>query len=187
VIVLDATPDELVTLVGYLEAVTDKLLIDLVTIAAYDVGGTRILVPQRVEPERWQAQGARAPATPREPGYLAVGAEDFLAVIATAPADQQVFLQRLTDWAVSLGRRGLAQLSTFHGKAGITTLLPRLSDGVGLVNIYKDARSSYLQFWRSVFERRAPEALAAVEAAVGEAGVRQATWFARSPTNCLPR
>ena len=173
VIVLDAAPDELVKLVGYLEAVTDKLLIDLVTVSAYDVGGARILVPQRVEPERWRTEAARAPTAPRETGYLVAGADDFLTVIATAPQDQQVFLQRLTDWAVALGQRGLAQVSTYHGKAGITTLLPRLSDGAGLVTIYKDTRSAYLQFWRSVFERRAPQALAAVEAAVGEQGVKQ--------------
>jgi len=173
VIVLDAAPDELVKLVGYLEAVTDKLLIDLVTVSAYDVGGSRILVPQRVEPERWRTEAARAPAAPRETGYLVAGADDFLAVVATAPQDQQVFLQRLAAWAVSLGRRGLAQVSTYHGKAGITTLLPRLSDGAGLVTIYKDTRSAYLQFWRSVFERRAPLALAAVETAAGEQGVKQ--------------
>jgi alkylated DNA nucleotide flippase Atl1 len=110
---------------------------------------------------------------PRETGYLAAGADDFLAIIPTAPPDQQIFLQRLADWAVTLDTRGLTQLSTYHGKAGIRTLLPRLSDGAGLVTIYKDTRSSYLQFWRSVFERRAPRALAAVEAALGEPGVRQ--------------
>jgi len=82
-------------------------------------------------------------------------------------------LQRLADWAVALGERRLARLTTYHGKAGITTLLPRVSDGAGLVTIWKDTRSSYLQFWRSVFERRAPRSLSAVEAATGEAGVRQ--------------
>jgi hypothetical protein len=173
VIVLDAAPAELVRLVGYLEAVTDKLLIDLVTVSAYEVNGSRILVPQRVEPERWRPEATPAAAAPRETGYLVAGADDFLAAIASAPPDQQVVLQRLADWALALGRRGLAQLSTYHGKTGITTLLPRLSDGAGLVTIYKDTRSSYLQFWRSVFERRAPRSLAAVEAAVGEAGVRQ--------------
>lgn len=172
VIVLDAAPDELVRLVGYLESVTDKLLIDLVTVSAYDVNGSRILVPQRVEPERWRSE-AQALAAPRETGHSVAGADEFLVVIATAPVDQQVLLRRLADWAIELGRRGLVQLRTYHGKAGITTLLPRLSDGVGLVTIYKDSRSAYLQFWRSVFERRAPHALAAVEAAVGEPGVGQ--------------
>jgi hypothetical protein len=131
-----------------------------------------VAVPKRVEPERWRQELAPAAAAPPKTGYLAAGADDFLAVIPTAPLDQQGFLQRLADWAVALGDRRLAQLSTYHGKAGITTLLPRLSEGAGLVTIYKDARSS-LQFWRSVFERRAPRSLAAVEAEVGEAGVRQ--------------
>jgi hypothetical protein len=169
VIVLDAAPAELVRLVGYLEAVTDKLLIDLVTVSAYDVNGSRILVPQRVEPERWRPEAAPATATPRDSGYGVPGAEDFLAVIADAPQEQQVFLRRLAEWAIALGKRGLVpQLSTYHGKAGITTLLLRLSDGRGLVTIYKDTRSAYLQLFRSVFERRAPRSLAAVEAAIGE-------------------
>jgi hypothetical protein len=96
------------------------------------------------------------------------GADDFLAVIDNAPQEQQMFLRRLTKWAIGLGQRGLVpQLTTYHGKAGITTLLLRLSDGAGLVTIYRDTRSSYLQFSRSVFERRAPRSLAAVEAAIG--------------------
>ena len=97
------------------------------------------------------------------------GAEDFLAVIADAPQEQQVFLRRLAEWAIGLGKRGLVpQLSTYHGKASITTLLLRLSGGAGLVTIYKDTRSAYLQLFRSVFERRAPRSMAAVEAAIGE-------------------
>jgi hypothetical protein len=130
-------------------------------------------VPRRVELERSDQEPAQAPAAPPKTSYLTAGAEDFLAIISTAPPDQQGFLQRLADWAVALGDRGLAQLSIYHGKAGITTLVPRLSDRAGLVTICKDTRSAYLQFWPSVFERRAPQALPAVEAAVGQAGVRQ--------------
>jgi hypothetical protein len=59
VIVLDAAPAELVRLVGYLEAVTDKLLIDLVTVTAYDVNGARVLVPSASNPN------ACAPKRPR--------------------------------------------------------------------------------------------------------------------------
>src|SRR5215216_1849255 len=107
VIVLDAAPVELVRLVGYLEAVTDKLLIDLVTVSAFEVNGSRILVPQRVEPERWPPEAPRATGAPRETGYGVPGADDFLAVIAHAPQEQQVFLRRLTEWAIGLGQRGL--------------------------------------------------------------------------------
>ncbi|CAA9578399.1 MAG: hypothetical protein AVDCRST_MAG19-3638 [uncultured Thermomicrobiales bacterium] len=40
VLVLDEAPEELVRLVGYLESVAERLVIDLVTVAAYDIGGS---------------------------------------------------------------------------------------------------------------------------------------------------
>src|SRR5690242_15017480 len=52
VLLLDEAPYELVRLVGYLESLSDRLTIDLVTVTAYDVSGSRVLVPQRVEPDR---------------------------------------------------------------------------------------------------------------------------------------
>ena len=51
-----------------------------------------------------------------------------------------------------------------NGKSGILTLLPRLvADDAGLVSIYNNNGVAYLQFWRSVFERRASRSLARVE------------------------
>jgi hypothetical protein len=114
-----------------------------------------------------------APAPRRESGHAVGGADEFLAVIPTAPRDQQGFLRRLAEWAVALEARGLVRLATHQGKTGITTLVPRLSDGPGLVTVYKDTRSSYLELSRSVLERRAPGSLAVVEAAVGNLGVRR--------------
>jgi hypothetical protein len=114
-----------------------------------------------------------APAPRGESGYVVGGAAEFQAVIPTAPKDQQGFLRRLAEWAVALEARGLARLATHQGKTGITTLVPRLSDGPGLLTVYKDTRSSYLELSRSVIERRAPRSLAAVEAAIGNLGVRQ--------------
>ena len=52
VFVLDTVPTELMTLVVYLEHVTDKLVIDLVAVNSFDVGGTSVVLPQRVTPER---------------------------------------------------------------------------------------------------------------------------------------
>ena len=46
VLVLDSAPAELTQLVGYLESV-GNLVIDLVTVAAYQVGEERLLVPRR--------------------------------------------------------------------------------------------------------------------------------------------
>ena len=52
VFVLDAVPLELMTLVAYLEHVTDKLVIDLVAVSSFDVGGSSVMLPQRVTPDR---------------------------------------------------------------------------------------------------------------------------------------
>jgi hypothetical protein len=57
------------------------------------------------------------------------------------------------------------KLGTYHAKGGdMITLLPRLrADNAGLVTIYNNSGTASLQFWRSVFERRAPENLPRVE------------------------
>ncbi len=57
------------------------------------------------------------------------------------------------------------RLGTYHAKGGdMMTLLPRLrADNAGLVTIYNYSGTGSLQFWRSVFERRAPENLLRVE------------------------
>jgi hypothetical protein len=157
VLVLDEAPEELMSLVGYLEAVAENLLIDLVTIAAYEVDGVRILVPQRVEPERVTPpdRAAGRDAT-KSSGFIAEGAEDFLKAIEASPTQHREGLRQLTDWALALERERLVRLQTYHGK-GRMTLLPRLlTENVGLVTIWNDG-GPYLQLWRSVFERRAPE------------------------------
>ncbi len=177
VLVLDQAPEELVRLVGYLQAVADRLVIDLVTVAAYAVAGSQVIVPQRVDPER---EGAREVAKPRSPagaeGRLVHGADDFVAAIEEAPADQRPLLHRLTAWAKGLERDELATLSTYLGKGNIITLLPRLrADNVGLVTIYnrRSPNGTYLQFWRGVIERRAPASLARIEQCAAPAKVGQ--------------
>lgn len=164
VLVLDEAPWELVTLVGYLESVTDELVIGLITVSAYEVGGSRVLVPQRVDAERPAAE----PSPPRKSppgseGRLVEGATDFAAAIEQSTQEHRPGLKRLCEWAVSLESEGLVHLSTYHGVAQRWTLLPRLpSEKAGLVTIWNEGGAS-LQFWRSVFERRAPESLPRVE------------------------
>src|SRR6266571_178986 len=68
VIVLDTAPDELVQVVGYLQSVTDKIDIDLVTVAAYDVAGSQVLVPQRIEPGSRPRQLTDAQVSARQAG-----------------------------------------------------------------------------------------------------------------------
>jgi hypothetical protein len=168
VFVLDSTPDELVQLVGYLQLLTDRIVVDLVTVSTYEVNGARILVPQRVEPARRFAELSDAEAVARQVNALQPGAEAFRLVIADAPDDQQPLLNRLAGWAEGLQRERLVTLATFRGKAGRTTLLPRLlGEDAGLVTVYADRGQAYLQFWRTVFERRAPVCLPRVEAILG--------------------
>ena len=67
VLVLDRAPQELIRLVGYLEAVTHGLDIDLITVASYELEGRRFVVPQWVEGKLSFELGA-LPSTAREVG-----------------------------------------------------------------------------------------------------------------------
>ena len=168
VIVLDSAPDELIQVIGYLQMVTDKIDIDLVTVTAYEVKGSRVLVPQRIEPARRTKEMSDAAVNARQSGTQKDGSRDFRSAIDQAAPESRDDLARLTDWAESLEAEGLARLATRKGNSGSTSLKPLLhSGGVALVTITCDVKSSYMQFFRSVFERRAPEAMPAVEAALG--------------------
>lgn len=72
---LDEAPAELIRLVGYLETMTSGLVIDLIAVSAYEVNGTRIMVPQRVEAERQTREAVPKAAAPRsgEVVYVAGG------------------------------------------------------------------------------------------------------------------
>ena len=177
VLVLDEAPEELAHLVGYLGAVADKLLIDLISVSAYQIGSSQIIVPQRVDSERQSVTRSR-PQTPRpgSVGRFVEGSQDFQSAIQNAAAEQRSLLQRLLDWANTLEQAGLVRLGTYHGKSGLLTLLPRLpSDNVGMVTVYYSPGpgGAYLQFWRRVIERRAPESLHCIEAAAAPAKVGQ--------------
>jgi hypothetical protein len=168
VIVLDSAPDGLIQVVGYLQMVTDKIDIDLVTVTAYEVKGSRVLVPQRIEPARRTREMSDAAVNARQSGTQTDGSREFHSAIDQAAPEFRDNLARLTDWAESLEAEGLARLATRKGTSGSTSLKPLLhSGGVALVTITCDVKSSYMQFFRSVFERRAPEAMPAVEAALG--------------------
>jgi hypothetical protein len=164
VVVLDEAPEELITLVGYLESLTEGLLVDLVAVSAYEVNGSQVVIPQRVDAERpANGSGDKRPATDRPEGRLVEGGADFAAAIEEAPPEHRAELRRLHEWAVGLEQEGLVRLQTYHGIAHRWTLLPRLpTEKAGLVTIWNES-GAYLQFWRSVFERRAPDSLPGVE------------------------
>jgi hypothetical protein len=125
-----------------------------------------VLVPQRVDAERPILESPPPkPASSEPEGRYVEGAQDFADAFDSAEEEQRRLLRRLYEWAVSLDREGLVRLGTYHAKGGdMVTLLPRLrADNVGLVTIYNYSGTASLQFWRSVFERRAPENLPRVE------------------------
>jgi hypothetical protein len=165
VLVLDQAPAELVQLVGYLERVSGDLTIDLITVGAYEVGGSRVIVPQRVDSERKPSE-EKVSKTDATRGQLSEGAEAFEKGIESAPRDQEE-LRRLLGWARELEREGLVRLLSFRGITGGMTLLTYVwNDEAGLVTVWNDKGAS-LQLWRSVFERRAPDSIAPVEAELG--------------------
>lgn len=175
VLVLDEAPEELVRLVGYLQSVSDRWLLDLITVAAYNINGSQVIVPQRVEPEqsRTPTDTSPLPSRSQTKGRLVAGGEDFAATIPQVAPDKRPMLQALYEWAVGIEREGLAKLYTFHGKSNRWTLVPRLEpDNAGLVTVWNE-NGGYLQFWRSVFERRAPKTLERVEAIVSPIAVGQ--------------
>ena len=166
VIVLDEAPEDLVRLVGYLEHVTDRLVIDLVTVASYDVNGQQIAIPTRVEPERWRADRALA----REPSTTdtaeAPGIDVFRNALGRAPADRRPFLEQLCTWATELEARRLARLVTFTGTAGMI-LRVYIPDDMSLATINYSPTTASVQLFRSVFIRRAPDALPRIEELTG--------------------
>jgi len=181
VLVLDEVPDELVGLVGYLESVAEVLTIDLITVTAYELGERRIMVPQRVAPEPPRRMGgeealvlSRSGGLARR-GHLVAGAAPFEEAIQNAPPEMRAALVRLSKLAKRLEVEGLADVSTYFGKRGEVTLLPKLRpDNAGLVTLWQwtDGRALVTPY-RTVFERRAPNSIARFEQAAAPAHLGQ--------------
>lgn len=166
VLVLDDAPAELIRLVGYLQAVSDHLVIDLMTVAAYEVGGSRLLVPQRVEPERQRPASTPPPVRDTQKGWSIEGGADFAASIESLPQTQRLEAERLHRWADRLERDGLATLLTYHAvDGGVILSVYVLGEPRSMVTIWAGGAVS---LFRTVFERRAPTSIAAVEAAMGK-------------------
>lgn len=168
VLVLDGVPDELMRLVGYLALIAEKVLIDLVTVSYYSIGGRQILVPQRVDPEYQSPQLPSWAADTPVANRITDGVADFEAAIDEAPAEHRQSLTTLLNWARSLERLSNVRLQTYRGKNGSVSLLPRLRpENVGLVTLYRDNQGGSVQFFRGVFERHAEHSIAQVENVLG--------------------
>jgi hypothetical protein len=115
------------------------------------------------------AELSTAEATARQAGALCPGSAEFRTAAAAAPAEYQLLLRRLVDWAEHLDASGLVSLATYCGKNEVVTLLPRLrSDNAGLATIYLEPEAAYIQLWPTVFKRRAPNTVTLVEQELGK-------------------
>jgi len=169
VLVLDEAPTELIRLVGYLEQTAD-LVIDLITVSSYGLGDQRVLVPQRVDPER-QEQVPVAKASAPAQGAMYEGSAEYEKVVSALPELERKRAMELLGWARELEHRGLARLRTYRAEAGYASLLPYTkAEDAGLVTLWSKSQT---QVWRSVFQRRAPHALAGLEKLMAPAHVGQ--------------
>jgi hypothetical protein len=166
VLVLDAAPPELMRLAGYLEAVSERLVVDLITVSVYEVGGQQVLVPQRVDPGREQEDRiARVSRPSSSATRYAEGSAEFLAAVDRAPEAQRALVRPLVEWAEGLQRDGLASLATTIATTS-TCLRVRLPDeDSGPITIWNSS-TSRLQVWGSVLHRRAPTSFNHIEQAL---------------------
>ena len=164
VIVLDDAPPDLVKLIGYLETITgDRLVIDLVTVAAYQVGDTQLVVPTRVEPERQSLERTAVSGKPVDGSADMAGASVFADAVAGASSDVRDILRPLLSWAQNLEDRGLATL-TSRSSPHWTVLRVYVPNDMSLVTLNCGSGNASMQLWASVFARRAPAALDALRA-----------------------
>ncbi len=152
---------------GYLEKMTAGLLLDLVTVSAFEVNGTRLLVPQRVDPLQRVAEdytplarSGRADALPTE------GSAAFAERISVCPPDVQEDHHRLLRWARDLEHQGIARLWTTVGLTQDVLQVRVPGEQVGLVTVWRGGTGPALSLWETVFERRAPTTLPLVKAAL---------------------
>lgn len=171
VLVLDEAPSELVQLVGYLEGISGGVVLDLITVSAYEAGSEQLLVPQRVDPEHPGEQAAATVAATHRGGGKSRrevdGSDAFEEAIARAAEPERMELQRLLAWARRLEAEGLATLRTVFGQGREVLTVWVRGEKAGLVSIWHEG-GAYLSLWRSVFVRLAWDRIAAVEKEIGE-------------------
>jgi hypothetical protein len=155
----------------------------LVTVSAYTVAGSQVLVPQRIDPGRRSRELSDAQVTARQAGTLYRGSAEFRAVITDLPPAQRDVLIRLADWADTLEDAGLVKLATYRGKS-MTTLLPRLAadDGGWSVSTATKGPHTYSSF--AACSNGAPLAPCRQSRLPWASRCGKATRHASSPTPC---
>ena len=162
VFVLDDVPQELMTLVAYLEHVTDKLVIDLVAVSNFDVNGTPVMIPQRVTPERQEVTveqantGGRGSSTVRYQGV-----DQFEALFEDAPVENRKTIKSVLDWTRDIEQEGLATLETAIGPRNKTVRAIVPGENAGFVALWQSRNGDGIDMsiHDSVLKRRVPQHL----------------------------
>ncbi|MGI8421836.1 MAG: hypothetical protein ACR2MU_06215 [Gaiellaceae bacterium] len=167
-LVLDEAPSELVQLVGYLESISSGVVLDLMTVSAFEVGSEQILVPQRVDPDyQPEALAPRAQHSVGPAKREVDGSEAFEQAIDRAPADRREPLRRLLEWARRLEGEQRATLRTVFGDGREILLVWVRGEKAGLVSIWNDG-GAFISLWRSVFVRLAWDHIEPIETLIGK-------------------
>ena len=162
VFVLDDVPQELMTLVAYLEHVTDKLVIDLVAVSNFDVNGTPIMIPQRVTPERQEVTveqgntGGRGSSTVRYRGV-----DQFETLFEDAPEKNRKTIESVLGWTRNIEQEGLATLETAIGPQNRTVRVIVPGENAGFVALWQSRNRDGIDMsiHDSVLKRRVPNDL----------------------------
>ena len=177
VLVLDEVSTELAKVVAYLDTITvQTLAFDLITLKVYEVDGAQVALPQRVSPDPGAMTPLSTPARPRATkprGTLTDGPDAFRVSIEETTGETRTIFEDLITWAEKLALLPNVRLFTFSGTERYT-LLPRVvPNNAGLVTIWNDHQRPYISFWRSVFERLAPNSIEPVESVIAPIKIGQ--------------
>jgi hypothetical protein len=151
--------------------VTNGIVLDLITVSAYEAGAEQILVPQRVDPE-YQAEQVALPSRVVARGAAKArrevdGSDAFEQAVERAPEKDQPGLRRLLAWARDLETAQLATLRTVFGEGREILLVWVRGEKGGLASIWNDS-GAYLTLWRSVFVRLAWDHIGRIENLAGK-------------------
>lgn len=172
VFVLDEAPAQLVTLAGYLEVIADRITVDLVTVSAYEVNGTQILLPQRVDPEH-APELDRSRTRRRQPSEWSgpyEGSEHYRQSIEdVSDGDEAALLRRLADWGDALQQEGISTVESYSKDGVDSSLYPYLLDErVNIAFAWNYSGSARLYVNGTVVARRAPRSKPRIEEAANQ-------------------
>ena len=123
-------------------------------------------MPQRISPDPSAAMpfvNDGGSTDKKAEGRKSDGSAAFRASVVGATDEARAMFEELIDWADEIAKLPNVRLSSFAGVSR-NTLLPRIMpDNAGLVTIWNDKQQPYIQVWRSVFERHAPNSIELVE------------------------